>query len=294
MSDTGRGNPACPYLGLDDDSDTSLAFPSAWNTCHRSRNAASPNLKHQTEYCLSEDHRACMIFLAEPATMPLPTHLRASRRYVKNRRRNSYRNLIFIFVGILALVCLGWGFLTQAAMSPTVTGTPSQSLLNLKTPFAAYTATFTHIPTFNMTVPPEPILTGESAQKRQLDQPIGSDYKFVIHRILNGENLGQLASRYNTSVEAVLAVNYNLKTPIWEDALVIIPVGFTNVYGFPVFEAYEVPRANISLKVLALSFGASLKDLRYYNAIDMDESLQVGDWLLIPRLRLAPSTSTPQ
>ena len=156
------------------------------------------------------------------------------------------------------------------------------------TPVATHTATFPAAPTFVMTATSKPILTGEAVLKRQLDQPIGSDYKFVIHKVREGENLNQYASRYNTSIDAILTVNYDLKTPVWVDQLVIIPVGFTNVYGLPAFEAYEVPRADISLDVLALSFGVSLKDLRYYNAISMDESLQVGDWLLIPHPRQKP------
>ncbi len=139
-----------------------------------------------------------------------------------------------------------------------------------------------------MTVAPKPLTTGEAGSNRRLDQPIGSDYKFVIHKVLNGENLNQYASWYKTSIEAILAVNYDLKTPVWVDELVIIPVGFTNVYGLPAFEAYEVPRADISLDVLALSFAVSLKDLRYYNAIGMEESLQIGDWLLIPHPNRKP------
>jgi hypothetical protein len=181
---------------------------------------------------------------------------------------------------------LGWGFLSLSRVLPTATEIPLLTSTAFVTPTATHTPTFT--PTFAVTVMQSPVVIGESVSKRQLDQPIGSDQKFVIHKILYGENLGQCASRYNTSVEAILAVNYDLKTPVWVDALVIIPVGFTNVYGLPTFDAYEVPRADMSLNVLALSFGVSLKDLRYYNAIDMDESLQVGDWLLIPRPKLAP------
>jgi hypothetical protein len=38
----------------------------------------------------------------------------------------------------------------------------------------------------------------------------------------------------------------------------------------------------------ALSFGVSLAEIKYYNAIGTQESLQIGDWLLIPRPRLVP------
>ena len=288
MSNTGRGNPACPYLGLEDDADTSLAFPSVWNTCHRGRRTVSPSLEHQAEHCLNENHRNCVAFPDGQATLPLPHRLRASYNDTKKSQPSAYQSFAFIFIGILVLLGLGWGFLAQRHTPPTVSEIPSLTMTVLMTPVATQTAALTPIPTFTMAVTPKPLLTGEAVSKRQLDQPIGSDYQFVIHKILYGENLNQFASRYNTSIEAILMVNYDLKTPVWVDELVIIPVGFTNVSALPAFEAYEVPRADMSLQVLALGFGVSLKDLRYYNAVGMDESLRVGEWLLIPRLRLVP------
>lgn len=289
MSNRGQSNPACPYLGLEDDADTSLAFPSAWNTCHRSRRIVSPNLEHQAEYCLRENHRNCVAFSAGQAT--LPQHLRASYNSTTMPRRSPYRNFAFVLIGLVALLGAGWGLwesVNARHSPPVVTGIPSLAITALMTPVATQTTALLPTQTFVMTMTPKPGLTGEVLSKHQLEQPIGSDYQFVIHRVLNGENLNQYATRYNTSIEAIVMVNYDFKTPLWVDRLVIIPVGFTNVSSLPAFEAYEVPRAGMSLKVLALGFGVSLKDLRYYNAIDMDESLQVGDWLLIPRLRLAP------
>ncbi len=286
MGNTGRGNPACPYLGLEDDADTSLAFPSGWNTCHRGRRAVSPSLEYQAEYCLSENHRKCAVFLAEQATLPLQHHLRSERGRTNKPRRRSYRSLGFILIGILVLVGLGWFFFSPSQILSTATEVPLRTSTASVTPAATHTSAFTYTPTLAMTVTQVPVSNGTS--KRQLDQPIGSDYKFIIHKVLYGENLAQYASWHNTSVEAIMAVSYDLETPVWADALVIIPVGFTNTYGLPAFEAYEVPRADISLNVLALSFSVSLKDLRYYNDIDMDESLRTGDWLLIPRPRLAP------
>ena len=288
MSNTVHGNSTCPYLGLEDDADTSLAFPSIWNTCHRGRRIVSPSLQYQGEYCLGENHRNCVVFTAEQATLPLPHRLRASHGHANMYRRGPFRSLVLIFIGILVLAGLGWGFFAQGYILPKVIEIPSSTMTALMTLAATYTAAPTATPTFAMTVTPKPVLTDQAVSKRQLDQPIGSDYKFVIHKILYGENLNQCASRYNTSIEAIMMVNYDLKTPVWVDTLVIIPVGFTNVYGLPAFEAYEVPRDNMSLQVLALSFGVSLKDLRYYNAIGMEESLHVGDWLLIPRPRRKP------
>ncbi len=290
MSNTGYGNPACPYLGLEDDAETALSFPSIWNTCHRSRRIASPSLRYQAEHCLHDSHRNCVVFLSEPATLPLPHRLRASRGQTRPGSR-LYPRLALIFIGILVLVGLGWGFLSFVQTPPPAAQVPSLRVTALKTPAATHTAVLTRTPILTMTAMPNLTLTGEAAPKHQLEQPIGSDYKFVIHRVLYGENLNQCAAGHDTSIEAIMMVNYDLQTPVWVDTLVIIPVGFTDVSDLPAFEAYEVTRPETSLKVLALSFGVSLEDLKYYNAIGADESLQVGDWLIIPRPRLIPSVS---
>jgi len=287
MNNPGHSNHACPYLGLKDDMATSLAFPSVWNGCHRGRRVVSPNLEHQAGYCLNENHRKCVAFRSEQSTLPLPHHLRASQKPTNLYWRSRFRSLVFIFIGMLVLAGLGWGLWAQGYILPTATEIPSSTSTALMTPVITQTAVPAQLPTFTMTATPNPTATGEIVSTRKLDQPIGSDYKFVIHKIVYAENLNQCASRYDTSIEAILMVNYDLKTPVWVDDLLVIPVGFSIVSNLPSFEAYEVPRADMSLRVLALSFGVSLKDLRYYNAIGMDESLQVGDWLLIPRRRPA-------
>lgn len=97
----------------------------------------------------------------------------------------------------------------------------------------------------------------------------------------------QYAEKYQTSVEAIQAVNYNLKTPLWVDALVIIPVGFTDVASLPSFEPYVVTETGRTVESLARELGVDPRDLKYYNAIADGEALQVGDWLLIPRARPA-------
>src|SRR5512145_999364 len=193
MNSRGRGDLACPYLGLEDDADTSLAFPSIWNTCHRTHRVVAPNLEHQTGYCLTENHRNCVAFPAEKATLPLPHRLRASQR----RMNVPVRTLIFLFIGILVLAVLGWSFWNQgySAFPGTETSSPAKTVA--ATLVASQTATLTPVPVFTITTAPEPIPVGDILSKRQLDQPIGSDYKFVVHKVREGENLNQYATRYN-------------------------------------------------------------------------------------------------
>jgi hypothetical protein len=344
MSNSSNSNRTCPFLGLQDDADSLLAFPSVWNYCHRSRPIAAVKLKHQGEFCLGGKYRECPVFLSQH-TVPLPEHLRAPRSRTNRPRNVSWRSLVIALTIGLVLVVLGWRIMSRwflplafenatptvtlsatstptSTSSPTLTATlvptttrtatlpvPFGSVTITRTPTSTRTATRTPTPTPTPTptlpptltttptsvTPPRAVtLTSTPARtrtptsipsKHQLDIPIGTDYKFVIHRVSGGENMDQYAEKYHTSVDAILAVNYNLKTPMWVDALVIIPVGFTDVSSLPSFETYVVTETGRTAESLAQELGVDPRDLKYYNAIGDGEALLVGDWLLIPRAR---------
>ena len=317
----------CPYLGLWDDADTSLAFPSVWNNCFRSHPPAIPKLKHQAEFCLSDNYRACPLFLSQQS-MPLPKHLRALSDPLKKKRISFGRNLVILLVLAVIMLVLAWGYLSGGSFAPltigtktptasitaapTSTNTPSLTATASLTSTTTQTATMRVIASGSVTITspptrtaattrtpslaPLPIHTATRVQTKtptlslsshRLDLPIGTDHKFVIHKVLNGENLNQYAATYNTSVEAILAVSYKLKAPVWVDSLVVIPVGFTDVAGLPSFEAYQLIKSGRSVEALAQELGVAAADLKYYNAIVDGESLLIGDWLLIPRARPA-------
>lgn len=292
MRNVQYNNRACPSLGLLDDEDTLLDFPSVWNYCHRARPIVPPNIKHQAEFCLCENYQHCPVFLREQ-TAPLSEHLRAPLNRTNRIRGFSRKTFVVILVAISIIALLGWVILNQKLFLPTVVNTPS-SVPIVNIPIAA-SASFpkeiiptilTQPHTMTATIPPESA-TG-SFSKHQLDMPIGTDYKFVFHRVKEGENLDQYASQYNTSIEAIVLVNYNLKTPVWIDTVVIIPVDIMNVAGLPAFEVYNVLEPGNSLDILAEELAVDAADLKYYNALNDTESLLVGDWLLIPHPRSAP------
>ena len=116
MSNAGHTNRTCPSLGLMDDAQTSLAFPSIWNNCYRSRPIAPPKLKYQEEFCLCENHRECPLFLSEQ-TAPLPGHIRSPRSHAK-RTKSSFGRIVFFvllillfkFLPSLYLSCLSYLF----------------------------------------------------------------------------------------------------------------------------------------------------------------------------------------
>jgi len=129
------------------------------------------------------------------------------------------------------------------------------------------------------------ILIPTSAQPEEshrLDTPIGTDYKFVIHKVLDDENLRHYASRYKTSMEAILTVT--VKPPLWTGSMAVIPVGFTDVAHLPRFEVYATTETR-AIEALAQELQVDPHKLKYYNGMGSGEKLAAGDWLLAPRSR---------
>lgn len=69
----------CPYLGIYDDADTALAYPSPSNRCYRPPKPASISNPHQDQYCLSSAYTRCPIFQKfagiSPASAPAGEHV---------------------------------------------------------------------------------------------------------------------------------------------------------------------------------------------------------------------------
>jgi len=211
---------------------------------------------------------------------------------------------------VIAVLALGWGIMSRkvwptaiwgalptvpASVVPVATAAslPAMPASVVPTPTSAVTlpvpsgsAAIDGTSTFAHTATPT-----SSLIKRRLDMPIGTDYKFVIHRVSEGENLEQYAAQYNTSVEAILLINYNLRNPAWTDVLVVIPVGFTNVANLPIFVVYQVKEEErgISVEALAKKLRVDPLDLKYYNGMTeaWDRPL-VGDLFLVPRPKPEP------
>ncbi|MBI5296404.1 MAG: hypothetical protein HY869_13085 [Chloroflexi bacterium] len=317
-----QGGRSCPYLGLVDDADTSLAFPSAWNYCHRGRPGATPSLRYQAEFCLGAGHSQCPVFQNQQATLPRNTRVRGQQAPGR-----PFLAWTLIVVAILALGGLGWGLITPGLIFPiptptytatprptltpsptrtsspsstptatdtpsitptlgtvTMTYTPTRTFTPTRTLTPSRTATITHTPSSTATYSSTPSLM-PPLSKRGLEMPIGGDLQFVIHKVKVGENMNQYAAKYNTSIEAIVMINYKLKTPLWEDTLLVIPVGFTDISGLPSFEAHQVTEADRSAEALAAELGVSAADLALYNAIADGELLQPGDWILVPHSR---------
>jgi len=294
MNDAGHINPTCPSLGLVDDKDTSLGYPSKWNTCQRSRPSTSPRFEHQQEFCLGGKYGDCPLFLS-PQAMPMPQDLRIPRSLSGTTGRNSLRNVVIALVICIAVLAVGW----RVAAGRDVSSPPTEQATWTASSLAEPTSMAVSPPTISVAVIPTLTLALNGAATpvaipisspsiHQLEQPIGTDTKFVIHKIVQGETLSQLAEQFDTSVEAILALNYSKKNPGWSGTLLVIPLGFTDFASLPSFVVYRVAEKDRGATVdkLAEYLQVDPLQLKYYNGWtnDGDRPL-VGDYLLVPRPR---------
>lgn len=112
----------------------------------------------------------------------------------------------------------------------------------------------------------------------------GLSRQFIICKVGEGDLLKKYAETFNTSVGAIIRVNYALSLPLWSNALLVIPVGFTDVEQLPYFQPYRVTAEVITIKDLALELDANLDELIKYNFLDEENEIYSGKWLIIPRV----------
>jgi len=300
MNNTNHINRTCPSLGLVDDADTSLGFPSNWNYCHRSNPIAPPRFKHQEEYCLGGKYGECPLFLSQQA-VSLPKELRIPRRLSGTAGNNFFRKLLIAIIVFIVVLVVGWGLARQGLLplgiekesqTASPSSAPTLTVTSPSTTPAFVIPTMIRPPTFARTQTPNDTITSAvhptSTPSNHLEVLIGTDYKFVIHKVLEGENLSRIAANYNTNVEAIETVNYFLGNPAWSGTLLVVPVGFTDVAKLPSFVVYQVKEKNrgISVENLAKYLRVTPLDLKYYNGWISDGNRPlVGDYLLVPRPR---------
>lgn len=130
----------CPHLGLIQDPQTSLAYPSSWNVCFHARPVAPPNLEHQRLFCQSGQYRDCPVFV-KSSVAPLPPDIRLLEK------KPIFRNRVIppIFLGSIALifVIIGMIWVVQSGNLPGGAGHPTRSLIKVpwETKISVYTDT---------------------------------------------------------------------------------------------------------------------------------------------------------
>ena len=286
-------NGFCPFLGLPDDSATRLSYPSPWNYCHRARPVEGVKLEHQGACCLTDQYRTCPVFLRErPASLPLELRQRSAPA-------KPWKKGLWLLLGLLVLAGLfaGWQLSTGAIrvppdlQLPLAWRQPSASPLP-PSPLATQPAATTPAPSpseaVTLTLEPPASPTDLPVCAYALDQQIELDGRILIaHRVLAGENMSFLASKYATTSDAIDAVNFFLPSPIWADLVIVIPVGTSQVGGLLSYQPVLVSENDISLDQLAQELSVAVLDLQTANGLDAS-CRSFSGWLLVPRTKLTP------
>ena len=285
---------SCPFLGLSYDKATYSNFPSIDNVCYHGQPNNSPTFSHQHEFCFTKKYVECPVY-SSPEGTKLPESLQL---IVNNKPHKQWILLILGFIVIGAAILLGihWKNKIQSSEIPSQTPTYSQAIATLAV-FIKNTATTTPSNTPTEVIPsvtPTPQITATVFTSTPsftatellafgLESIIGENPQFIIHRTLEGESLPLYANIYQTSVEAIRAVNFGLPRILWTGQIVIIPINQTDMAGIPPFSAYEIVDDGITFEKIAEEFSVPIEELLRYNASTQEYTLRKGDWILIPQ-----------
>ncbi len=280
----GQLKTACPHLGLIHDAASHMNFPSLSNQCLKCKKPGSPNFDHQQNYCLSKNYVDCVLAQSD-RKIPMPIAIGVPAP-------SPYR--LFWFISIPAVLILAAVFILYR--NPVVSAAPALiPAAGLSTPITPLAS-----PTDRKVVSKTASLSaavGSTPLPSQISMPFvsphgfevtkipsGSDQVYLIHIVAQGETLDVIAANYATTVQAIIAVNYELTPPVWVDYPIVIPLDATDVAGLPSFTVYIVEEyETISSKELAEILAVDAADLEFYNVCSANCQFVSGDVLLVPQ-----------
>jgi len=302
---------ACPFLGLEQDSATWLAYPHPANFCHAAKPTCNLSLTYQESTCLTKEHASCPGYI-NGWNGPLPEMYCGE----KSSERPA-RNLILpaLVAAFLLLTITGWFAIRQGwlpflndegddagnAMAVSLsqtqftenalavpTQTRTQPPVPTKTPDIQLTQaalavlnspTPTSSPTEGLTPTPAPPTPGPA-----FNTPFGPGEKYLLHQLLTGESLGTLVSLYNTNNRVIEASNVLISgASIWPGTVLLIVPGEKNTEALVRFRVVllESPTA---VDDLAAQYSVSAEDIRLYNSLGPGDTIPAGRYIIIPVL----------
>lgn len=300
---------ACPFLGLEEDAATWVAYPHSANSCHRAKPICNISLGYQESACLTKEHIHCPGFVSG-WNGSLPQELHGEAASARTNRSLVWPVLIPALVLVLFASWLaarqGWlpflgsqknatptslalspsqvkaTELSQATATPMATTTPVPSstpdALATQTALAALaspTPTLSPTTLFSAT-PPAPTL-GPA-----LGTPFGPDGKYLLHQLAAGESMGTLVSLYNTSNKVIEASNVLIPgASIWPGTVLVILPGVKNPEAAIRFRVVLL-EAPTTVNALAAEYNVSEEDLRLYNSLGSEQSIPAGRYIIIP------------
>ncbi len=275
----------CPFLGFCDDRDTALSYPSNFNCCFKSKPVVPVSFYHQKKTCLSKNYLDCSVYKSA-SIIPLPNEMVG--KYPRAGKFKFWQGLIVAIIVILIGVTVSALFgvfnlsgVTAFLKEASITMIPPLDSLPLETN-TVLPPTSTNTQTLAPTGTDTPIFPTAIAH-HLLETTFGENPELVLHRVLEGEAFILLANTYNTSAEAIQAINYGMENTLFAYQVIVIPVNTTDITSLPAFTVFEVIEDNLLIETVAIGFNVDIDDLRQYNHLPEGYILTKGEWLLIPR-----------
>lgn len=188
----------------------------------------------------------------------------------------------------VAVISVGFNLLspvrnTPSSIAPTeppTLNTPTQTLTAAPEP----TRTPTLVPPTATLIPPTVTPTRQPGQVYALETPFRVDgYEFIIHRVLEGDQMVNMVENYNTTVEAIRAINYRMPDSVWAGSTIVISPNLTEVDdAIPAFRAFQVKEDETGIEKIAEALGVDPAAMKHYNNCETACTLNPGDWLLVP------------
>ncbi len=285
----------CPHLGLRDDPATAFYFPSEWNYCHSVKPIAPPSLVYQREVCLTTAHIFCIAIDARQKKS-LPKDMR--RREVGATHKLIGRWITVVV--ILTFIIMG-GLIFSGYWAPSwVERTSIPFSISRVIPQKTMTNTPTVVIVTDAVTPEKSIVSETPGPSKEdiaatqiklalasrcaypLEKPFGNvNRKFLLHKVVEGENMTILTERYETTPNAIEAINNFYSSSLWAESVIVIPLNLTNIDGLPSFKPVLLDEEDISLEELAQNLLVSSVDLIEYNQLDPSCRSFQG-WVLVP------------
>ena len=139
----------------------------------------------------------------------------------------------------------------------------------------ALVATATQVATPSRTLP-----TAAAVANQTENESYGEHGSYIIHKVAKEETLDSIAGSFQSSPEAIAAVNQFLPDPLWEGWLMVIPSGITDPTGQPSFEVYLVATES-NITDLSQKLEVDPQALTEYNTLDSSGEIPAGTWLLV-------------
>ncbi len=293
--DDGKGT--CPYLGSQNSQESHFAIPTTANYCYKVEPQEPIRRFHQEKACLTRDYSDCPVF-SQSGYDRLPGDIRApqARRAKLSRYLLGSIPVLIILVGIAFVVQRSPEKLPMQAAFPesTLTNTTVAATTTFgvtpESPEPATQVNLTRQPqtptaTLPPTVTPDLVSTAKGFSPTpgpKLLTPFGPGDAYLLHQVKPGESLPRLAEIYQTSEDALVAINGLAPgRSIQADQVLVIMPGRADAAGIEPLSTLFVKRdANPS--ELAAQYDVTVDELRYYNQLGSDDLIPAGRRLIFP------------